>query len=195
MFFLVNESLPNDKLSDTEVQSLVRDKEISLEWFAGFFDGEGNAAIARSSSTPKALRISGSKSPVYNLLVAVSNTKENVLCLFRDKFGGSISPIYKTNPHHSTIYRWTISGKKGLDFLNLVYPFLQIKNKEVEIARKFMALPKSLGSHGVPLSLTQLRESYLREIKLLHTSGKGVSRKGRPKESSKWDEQYFRGLL
>jgi len=141
---------------------------IGLEYFAGFFDGEGNIAIDRYFS-PR------SKSPIYNLLVGVSNTT-TVPNLFRDRFGGSVRVVSRNNIHHSPIYDWRISGRKALEFLNLVLPYLQVKNKEVDIAVKFMNLPRS--SKNTPTTfLTELRESYLQEIKALHTSGKGRPRK------------------
>lgn len=133
---------------------------ISLEYFAGFFDGEGNVVIARNMCKKQA------KSPQYNLQVSVSNSVRCVKQLFMDRFGGGIYG-----------YNWQITGVAALNFLNLIYPYLTIKGKEVEIANKFMGLPRVRGRKGVPMELTILRERCLQEIKLLHWPGKGGGRR------------------
>ena len=134
-----------------------------IGWMAGFFDGDGNVAIGRALGDPRA------KAPYYSLMVTINNTKKEVLEYLWGIFGGSLKPVKK----RPRIYVWVIQGEKAGEFLNLIYPHSKLKRKEIEIANKFLSLPRQPGSKRVPLELTQLREQCLQEIKALHYPGRG----------------------
>jgi len=141
---------------------MIIDNEIV--WMAGFFDGEGNITINRMFSR--------AVNPVYNLLLTLVNTDKRTIPPFRERFGGSIR-IRKSN--FKDVHIWNITGKAAGNFLNQIYPYSMIKKEEIDIANKFLALPKK--GRGFSYGLKQ-REQLLQELNSHH--GGGFGRRGRP---------------
>ena len=90
--------------------------EISHQYWAGLFDGEGTIYFAKD---------------LIHMKVGVAQKEVLVLHLLRNRFGG-----YIRRPVPSTSCRiWEVGGKKEMvAFLEAVRPYLLIKRLETEIA-------------------------------------------------------------
>jgi hypothetical protein len=125
--------------------------EIELATLAGFFAGEGTMSI------------SGGKSP--SLYVGIGNTEK----LWIDRFQAAFpAGYYVEAPNHypgaKFMFRWRATGKKALNFLRTIQPYLiGEKADQLAIAVAFQELKKSNANGGYTpeerLQMDRLRNS------------------------------------
>ena len=102
----------------------------SLEYLAGFFDGEGCITLCNG----------GRK---YNLKCICANTVKESVELFQERFGGRIHPQRRPagKAHYKMCWKWVADSRIGESFLKEILPYLRIKRKVAELALEFMRLP------------------------------------------------------
>lgn len=143
-------------------------KEDSVRWMAGFFDGEGNIGIGKM----RAGAIPRSKSPSYGLGVQIGNSSREAIELLASGLGAKVRE--GLTRHGRKYYCCSTSGRRAMTFLEAVYPFCIVKRHEIDIARKFMGLPRperGRRGHTVPQLLTEAREQCMQELMKLHLKG------------------------
>jgi len=97
---------------------------ISLEWLAGFFDGEGSITVVHSISK---------KHKQYFLSVGLTQSNFDVLDKIRREYGGNLYKKSKqTGRHQGYELRWT--SKAAIEFLSILAPYLVVKKPQAEIA-------------------------------------------------------------
>ena len=136
---------------------------VSLEYIAGFFDGEGYIAIQKASERSH----SGSE---YWLIASMVNTHEGVLNEIQKVTGGRVIFHKGQNgcKHH---YRLTLYSTRAHAFLKLIHPYLIIKKQEAEIAFKYYERNKThRGSMGLTQEQITFQELCYVEMKALHGS-------------------------
>jgi len=90
--------------------------DISNQYWAGFFDGEGNIYFAKD---------------LVHMKVGISQKETETLYLLKMRFGGYLSRTGGKYP----CARWEVGGKKEIvSFLEAVCPYLIVKRVEAEIA-------------------------------------------------------------
>lgn len=105
-----------------------------IVWAAGFFDGEGSVfvEISKNKNTRRRVR---------NLLTAsVTQTSTPCLNLFKQCFGGNITPITKSRRSHmnnSVCFVWRVRSKDALVFLETIAPYVVVKKEQVELALQY----------------------------------------------------------
>lgn len=104
-------------------------KVVSLEYWAGLFDGEGCIRICRGWSRHKR--------PRYTLSVKLANTNQKVIILLKEAFGGSWYKVKKMKPHHQDAWEWILNAKGAEVFLRIIKHLLIIKKEEAEVALIF----------------------------------------------------------
>lgn len=104
----------------------------SIEYLAGFFDGEGCIKISRSHTT-----VSGS--PRYNLSIKVGNINQEVIKAFGDRWGGKyyILPESVKRGNRQIFYEWFANSKVSKIVLNEMFPYLIVKKIEAKVALDF----------------------------------------------------------
>ncbi len=110
---------------------------ISVEYIAGFFDGEGCIGIYYSSAGRR--RKDGTKSAVYRLSVSLGQTDPAVIRHLKDQFGGTVS-FYersKKNPNRLDAWYWYITSKRAGDFLRAIEPYVIGKRQQLLLALEF----------------------------------------------------------
>jgi len=100
-------------------------KKTDLAYVAGIIDGEGSINLCKHMNN-------------IVLHVSVSNTNEWLLQWLKFGFGGSFYPADATDLRNQC-WQWALSGKKAVEFLRLVYPYLQLKKPQADLAFKFQA--------------------------------------------------------
>ena len=101
-----------------------------LSYLAGLFDGEGCISISvknRKNGTIK-----------HELIVQVSMVDEVPVKMFFDNFGGSFTKSKKDPPKHD-IYHWRLSSVKAKTFLEIIEPYLLVRQKQARIAIQFQS--------------------------------------------------------
>jgi len=131
---------------------------VSIEYAAGFFDGEGCV----NCSTNK------SGSPFIRTLVVNTNTE--ILEMFKQRWGGDINANYKPKAHWKQAYTWRLSHNAAGVFLQDIQPFLVIKAKQCELALEFIAMRPSKGYKWTDDKIVDATE-IINQIKLANKKG------------------------
>lgn len=105
----------------------------SIDYLAGFFDGEGCININDGYDTS-----------YYLLHVSVSNTQRKALEPYEQFFGGSIGKPRKNgiSPNAKPIHKWSIDSAIAEEFIEEIIPYLILKKPQAELALYFRTLFK-----------------------------------------------------
>jgi hypothetical protein len=139
--------------------------QIKIAYFAGFFDGEGSAGIAEHKSK------SCKRGYCHELMIQISNSNKTVLLSFQQYFGGSICPFKA--PLNLPMWRWTISSKKALYFLELLLPFLKVKKHQAQLGISFQVKKR----HRNMLSNSEFAEEITIRNQISELNRKGLCSK------------------
>lgn len=106
---------------------------LSYQYIAGFFDGEGHVTIGKTQKNPK-------WQPTYYLTIGFTNTNTKILEEIRNFLGiGRIvlnSRGYKRdNPR--TCYSLVASAIQAKEILTLIFPYLVVKKDRALLAISF----------------------------------------------------------
>lgn len=105
-------------------------QKVTIEYLAGFFDGEGTIAAMRNG---------------WKVSVGVCNTYKPVLEIFKARFGGKIDTVKSLNGNHfksnKVRYHWRIQTKHGMTFcLKTLLPYLQEKQERALVGLAILEL-------------------------------------------------------
>ena len=146
---------------------------ISLQYIAGFFDGEGFVTIQKAST--------GSHSHArYWLIVSMSNTHRRIIDEIQKMIGFGRVIFHKGDRGRKPHYRLTFYSRQAFIFLKLKYPYLVVKKREAEIAFKYYEKNHRLPHLRANLTVEQVdfqQECYL-AIKNLHGNKIWIREKG-----------------
>jgi LAGLIDADG endonuclease len=124
---------------------------VSLEYIAGFFDGEGFISIQKASHKSH----SGSR---YWLIASITNIHKGVMEEIQKVVGGKIlfyNNNYTQNKGCGYHHRLTLYSKQAYVFIQTVLPYLVVKKEQALIAIKYQESHRSCGS-GRGLSVEEL---------------------------------------
>lgn len=102
-----------------------------LAYAAGIIDGEGCIYIDRFVDKRRP------NTRNYVLRVKVAMTDFEVPYWFEEMFGGFVSVYKRKDVNCRPAAIWGITNKRAIDFLNLIKPFIKIKQRQIEIAEEF----------------------------------------------------------
>ena len=99
---------------------------IDIVYLASMFDHQGGVYISKEilDRTP---------TPAYQMDVIFNNQDQKAMQEFRDKLN-YLGSIYR----YGNSWRWIISGTMAFELLDLILPYLRLKNKQVEVALRFL---------------------------------------------------------
>jgi hypothetical protein len=130
---------------------------LSLQYVAGFFDGEGTISISLSMTTSRA----GTVRPHHSLCVRLGQTKLGILERLKAQFGGGIT-TYKPQPRKAQAWAWVLCARGALAFLEQVAPHLILKKAEAEVAFEFAKLmDKMVPAKGQPRGSLRVSEEVI----------------------------------
>lgn len=105
--------------------------ELSDQYIAGLFDGEGHVCIGHDDK---------------RMNVGVSSCDRRVLDALHDRFGGHVIEHRRKLLHQRTLYQWVLRKKdEQRTFLEAVKPWVVVKGEAVAAAFAFLATCKNLG--------------------------------------------------
>ena len=140
----------------------------SLEWAAGFLDGEGCIRIAKRNPGTDANHI-------YSLEVTITQNCLTTLTHFQDVLGvkSSIYVFGSTGAVRSTVYALTYRCTRAREVLEILRPFLVRKLREAEVGIEF-AHRASFARKGRRRHSDEeiaLREDYYMQLRALKPRG------------------------
>lgn len=150
---------------------------ISLEYLAGFFDGEGYAALAR-------IRRPG-RSPEYCLRAVVHNTNLEIVSEIQRCWGGTLSEVGERRPGWKRGYALIWTNADAARLLLLLAPRLRVKARQAALLLGYQEHVRSCkrlhDQHGYLSNLSteelRFREALFRELKELNTRDPSVRRR------------------
>lgn len=105
----------------------------SMEYIAGYFDGEGCVGLYQNKGSKCSRYKSGFKSPSWIRQIGITNTYKPILEHCKRLFGGRLYPQSKIG-RNKPCYNWTISSKKDIiAFIERVSPFLVEKQPQTAL--------------------------------------------------------------
>jgi len=105
-------------------------REMSDDYLAGFFDGEGHVSILRS-------RCGTTANVRYWLRVGVSNTDPVVIMEFKKRFGGSVHLRPSRSIKHTPCYDWVGQNRTAEKCLLILFPHLLVKQRDAQLGLEF----------------------------------------------------------
>ena len=145
--------------------------ELERAYLAGFFDGEGCISIVEDGSGKNTY------SPKMYLAMNIASCDKYILDYWADKTKiGKVNVGTKARGNARTGYQWQTTGQKAVDLLGLMYPYLNIKKAQADVAFKFQETVRISGKRTPP-DVVQQRYIYKDELSKL----KGTTKAGRPR--------------
>lgn len=144
---------------------------ITDEYAAGFFDGEGSVTIHHATRK-------SSKYVHHTLQVTINNTDESVMTALKNKYGGYLlkNPLKEGKRQ---FYTWTLRDSSSKEFLTAILPFSIVKRPNIEIALEYIGTiikqEKGKKKQYVTQELWEKREALVE--RLSHFNYKGKERK------------------
>lgn len=130
---------------------------LSLQYIAGFFDGEGHIRITKTKhkTLPNIYK--------YYLVIQFTNTHKEVMEKIHQVVGGSLT-FNKGNHGLKPHWRVTLYTNKAYECIKILLPYLVVKKLEAECAIKFQESLRPYGSGG---GLTEEELNFREECHLL----------------------------
>lgn len=121
----------------------------SLEWLAGFFDGEGSIGVYGRNNDK------GKKFKYYVLAVSLAQSGKvgKLICdKLQSIYGGS---VYLNSKTKKPQWKWNISADKAQQFLYSIKPYLINKKEEAELGFVFQSLANKRTDNEEAIALAQ----------------------------------------
>lgn len=114
--------------------------DISRDYIAGFFDGEGCISIGRVTTPGEKVKGGrpGALYEKYFLMVQITQRTREVLDCIQLMYGGSV----RVHGNERPCYYWVVRGKFAMPFLNDMESRVHIKSQQIAMAKEFIAIPR-----------------------------------------------------
>ena len=131
-----------------------------LAWAAGIIDGEGSIFIMKQR------RMDRERDTNYILRVSVESTDPYMAQELKKifPFGALFSSSRDKRPNNSDTLKWQVNGRKALEVLKELSPFLRVKHEQANIAIRFQTDTKRHWKLMTPLEYEQ-QEKYCTMLK------------------------------
>jgi hypothetical protein len=151
---------------------------LSLEYIAGLFDGEGSISIYAAGAG-----VRHRPSPYYCLQITITNSHEGVLRAVRESLGcGVIVAVKGGKASRRLCFGWVVSSKAAGRVLALLLPYLVIKRQRAELAIRFQGTMQNghVGRKRLPESLLEQRAKMRAEMFVLNREYRPGSKENPP---------------
>lgn len=146
--------------------TLTKGREFSLQWAAGFADGEGCIAIVKDRQAVR-------RSVGYRLAFCIVQNDLEVLEYFNKGLGemGKIYKVKRRMGHNRQIYTLNYTGSAALELIRLIKPYLVRKQLQAQAALDFwregLCGQRPKGARSWPPEVIAIRERYFQKLRAL----------------------------
>lgn len=142
-----------------------------IAYLAGIVDGEGSLVIGNYSSNKKTGAIH------YHTTLEINNSGKELIDWLHKTFGGNVlkyTPKQHAKNCRLQVYRYIANGDRLTHLCELIYPYVTIKKRQVEIMLQMRETYKirykegQQGFRGLNDDVLNLRQSLLLELRSLH---------------------------
>lgn len=135
----------------------------SIEYLAGFFDGEGCLYAQKESDRS-----------IPSFQIRVSTTREEEPEYFHNRWGGSYYTHDPTAESHSKSWHWQATGETARIAVEQLLPYLRGKEKQAKVFLEAMSykLQKRQGHNQYPEEAREPLVGYANELRSM-TASKG----------------------
>lgn len=142
-----------------------------LAHLAGLIEGEACITINKSPENKNRTH-----SPMYRLVIRLTNTDEKMINFCVDEFGGTKRKNKRRkNTKKGGLWKqqwmWDLSVRDSYNLLKRLLPYLICKLDQAELGIEFYEkcyLRSAYRNGGVPHWMTKKREEYFQKIKAMH---------------------------
>ena len=138
---------------------------LSLEYIAGYFDGEGCVTIGITNKK------------YYQLCVKIDSIDFEPLHMIHKMFGGGLSLSKRRPPRHHT-WHFRLSTNIAYKFLKAIQPYCILKKQQVDLALEFQENIQGFKKRGwqgtLPKDEIIKRLWYKKTLSMLKTKNQGV---------------------
>lgn len=143
--------------------------ELSNDYLAGLFDGEGWFSISRGKGS-----FYRSKREWAFQCHAALVMREEILCdSFCEKFGGKVTPMKNNSPNHSPYFKWAVTGMNALNFSTIMKEHLVAKKAHAIVVEKFQNRKILNGNRPLPDETYDFYVACHAELAKLNQKGVG----------------------
>jgi len=129
---------------------------ISLEYMAGFFDGEGCIKISREKNHSRF---------TYRLRIGIGQKDRSILIRIKQAYGGIVVACYDKR-YNKTYYEWDTSAQRAFQILKQIYPYLQLKKLQAKLAIEFQEIVHNYRKNSRPTEIERIEKfSYYETAK------------------------------
>jgi len=141
---------------------------LSIQYVAGFFDGEGCVNIYQTKKGVKKDRIG------YQLTTSIFNSDKEVVEKLKKSLGGYIQIRKRNTDKWKDGYVWRLITNHASKFLKEILPFLIIKKEQAKVAIEFQELRqrKTYQFGRNPKEVEDFYEFCYQKMRLLNKKGK-----------------------
>jgi hypothetical protein len=109
-------------------------EEIDMAYAAGILDGDGSFSLLLHRSVTKS-----SWRSFYHPCIQLSNAFKGMSEWLHEKFDGSLRIKKPQQPHHKTLYVWSLRSKeKCSNLIERIYPYLKLKGAQAKLMLDFI---------------------------------------------------------
>jgi LAGLIDADG DNA endonuclease family protein len=141
--------------------------ELSLEYIAGFFDGEGSIGLY-----PERCKRKYGIYRHYRFSVSLGNSDPIVPLYLKARFGGSVHHYERSKKmkNRQDAWLWNMSSKRAAEFLRAILPFLVVKKAQAEVVLEYYAQRPRPGHKYVDRQFRGMEDAgaeYVEKLKLM----------------------------
>lgn len=119
---------------------------ISDEYFAGLFDGEGWIMIQRAAGK----HYRAKREWAFQCMAALTIREEFLVLELQKRFGGTVNLQKSRSDKHSPYYKWQITGMNALKFAEEMKDLLILKKPHAELLIEFQKQKIENGNKPLP---------------------------------------------
>ena len=137
--------------------------EKDAAYIAGFLDGEGCICLHKTHANDK------NRKQTYHLKVRITNTFPGIMEWIHAVVGsGSLYTKKKYPGANKQGWDWQITGRRAIDLLNQLYPYMKVKRLQAEVAFEFGETISYPGQNKLTDEVIDIRDGLRTRLSVLN---------------------------
>ncbi len=144
--------------------------DVERAYAAGLVDGEGCIHLARRGAKKGTYAVAHQHGQ-HTVLVYLNNTAKPMIDYLQSRWGGYVRRVPENEKlNRREQWHWGLSANKALRFLDDIFPYLVVKRRQAQLARRFQRYVQVVGRERTE-RIYQLQCRFFDEMRLLNRRG------------------------